>query len=157
MLAHGWYEAFQTLDEGVQVTLIIFSAATISGCVWALSSAWCSAKQTERRARLASLLLDRGCRPDEIERVVRATNGKGTATADPDPEVAMAKHLTDNSYEGPDVQKVLSAARDTNALDGGAVRLVQTMAENWADAEDIAGVLRNRRNQDVQRRTPATA
>lgn len=145
MLAHGWHEALQGLHEGVAIMLVISLAATLTLCVWAICYAWSSVRQTERRTRLAAMMVERGCKPELIERVVRATFGKVAPAEDPDPEVAIAKNLSDNSYESPDVQKILAAAREAKALDSAAVRLVRTMAENWADSDDIARVLRNRK------------
>jgi hypothetical protein len=148
MLAESWLDVVKGLDEDVVVPAVMFICLGLAGIVWAIALAWRAVKQSEQRAQLTAMMLERGLKPDEIERILLAAAAKPGAAADPpdpDPEVAIVKHLTDNDYDGDDVQKVLGAVRQFHPIDDATVRLVKTMAENWAEADDIASVIRNRR------------
>jgi hypothetical protein len=126
--------------------------------VWAASAAWRAARESEHRTRLTAALLERGLRADDIERVLRATYGAtpcpAPAAAEPasgDPEVRIVKHMSDCSYEPGDIEKVLAAARENEPIDEGTVKMIEVMSTNWAEAAEIADLIRNRRTREARR------
>lgn len=104
------------------------------------------AQARENQDRLKSLMIQRGMSADEIERVLKA---EGVETdfgaADEDVETRIVSILSQNGYEGADIERILIAARDGGKIPAAAGRLVETLAENWAKAADIERVLKTRR------------
>jgi hypothetical protein len=165
MLAEGFFSWLSTWDDGVTRVALIVGGATIVLAAWAIASAWKSIRCSEHQTRLTALMLERGMKSDEIERLLRAGPLLAMAMADPksgesgahDPEVRIVNALAGQSYEGDDVEKVLSAARDSGPIDDATVGIVKAMAESWADADDIAKILRNRRPRGAATAGPIPA
>src|SRR5262245_40180914 len=166
MLADGlfsWLTGSDTL--GVARIAVIVSGIVIVLSTWAIASAWKSIRCSEHQTRLTALMVERGMKPDEIERLLRAgpilaaalSDAKSTDIAASDPEVRLVNALTGQSYDGDDVEKVLSAARDSGPIDEPTVGIVKAMAESWAEADDIAKVLRNRRPRGAPSASPVPA
>lgn len=166
MLAEGlfsWLGGSGSMDV-VRIAVIVGGVVLIVAA-WAFASAWKSIRCSEHQTRLTALMLERGMKPDEIERLLRAgpilamaiAANKQSGPAENDPEVRLVNALTEQSYDGDDVEKVLSAARESGPIDEPTVGIVQAMAESWAEAEDIAKVLRNRRPRGVASPSPVAA
>lgn len=144
---HTW---FSGLDDGTVKVLFIFAAMAFVAVVWVISTAWRRARESDNRAQLTAMLIQRGMSADEIEKVLRA--GVGSAeesdaaqkSDEPDDEVRLIKQLADLSYDGGDVEKILAAARVNGRLDAPTARIVEGLANNWMDADDIVRVLRAR-------------
>lgn len=139
------------LDGKEVIIIVALSGGALVAITALFAHAWQRATQTDHRARLAALLVQRGLPTAEIERIMHATQLKGDAPAiDPleDPEVQLVKTLTENHYDGKDVQLVLEAARAGGTLDAAVVGMVRSMSENWVDAAGIAEVIRKRRTRD---------
>ena len=157
-------ENFLSGESGVIKVALIMSAIVLVLSSWALASAWKSIRCSEHQTRLTALMVERGMKSDEIERLLRAGPLLALAIADAkpgepgagDPEVRIVNAMAGQSYEGDDVEKVLSAARESGPIDEPTVGIVKAMAESWAEAEDIAKILRNRRPRGAAP-MPATA
>jgi hypothetical protein len=165
MLAEGLFSWLTSWNDGVLKMAILIGGIAIVLSVWAIASAWKSIRCSEHQTRLTALMLERGMKPDEIERLLRAgpilamaiAENKSADLADNDPEVRIVNALAGQSYEGDDVEKVLSAARESGPIDEPTVGIVKAMAESWADADDIAKVLRNRRPRGAGSPSPVPA
>jgi hypothetical protein len=151
MLADGLISWLTGLDNSVLRTALIVGGIAIVLSSWAIASAWKSIRCSEHQTRLTALMLERGMKTDEIERLLRAgpilamAGAESGESGSSDPEVRIVNALAGQSYEGDDVEKVLSAARDSGPIDESTFGIVKAMAESWAEADDIAKVLRNRR------------
>lgn len=151
MLATGFFEWISGVEPiKVGVFFVVPIAASIVGVAWAIANAWKGVRRSEHQTRLTALMLERGLKSEEIERLLKA--GTVFVNSDPictrpgesDPEVRVVNALSAQSYDGDDIEKVLGAARLNGEIDESAVAIVKTLAENWADADDIVKVLRNR-------------
>lgn len=148
----------------INTALIVSGIVLVLGS-WAFASAWKAIRCSEHQTRLTALMVERGMKPDEIERLLRAgpilamaiAEAKPGDPAASDPEVRIVNVLAGQSYDGDDVEKVLSAARDSGPIDEPTVGIVKAMAESWADADDIAKILRNRRARGVSPASPMPA
>lgn len=151
MLASGFFDWISGMDP-VKIGIFFVTPICLSmvGVAWAFASAWKSIRRSEHQTRLSALMLERNLKPDEIERLLKA--GATFIESDPictkpgesDPEVRIVNVLSEQSYDGDDIKEVLAAAQMNGQIDESAVAMVKTLAENWAKAEDIAQVLRNR-------------
>src|SRR5262245_54497725 len=138
MLAEGLFSFLTGPDSsGIIRTALIVSGIVLVLGIWAVASAWKSIRCSEHQTRLTALMVERGMKPDEIERLLRAgpilamamAEAKSGDTAATDPEVRIVNALTGQSYEGDDIEKVLSAARDSGPMDESTVGIVKAMAE----------------------------
>lgn len=117
--------------------------------VWIVSSAWRRAAQTEQRARLAGLLVQRGLPTAEIERVLRAAQMTNVCTdpdeegvdAAADPETQLVQILASNHYGGNDIRKIIEAARRGGGVSPALVARVRALAAQWEDASGIVSML----------------
>lgn len=149
-----WLGWFAELDDSVQVFAVAAAGAVLCVIAGLLIQAWRRVKQSEQRTHLIGQLLARGLTADEITRVLtaadlaerRSCEDESGARSTNDPEVRIVKALTDQSYSGDDVNKVLAAARVNGRIDPAVVEIVKSLAESWADANNIVAVLLERRN-----------
>ncbi len=142
-------------EEAMVLGVVLFSVA---GCVVmalvythhrrSTRVAELNAAARENQDRLKSLMIQRGMSAAEITQVLDAGGPLPIDTRVVDgsraPEERVVKVLTDNDYNGSDIQLVLAAARAGGKIDEATARLVETMAENWTKAPDIERVLRAR-------------
>lgn len=141
-------------SDNIRILIVSIAVIAVVGSIVA-GVAWATVRTSEHRARLAALLLDRGFKPNEIELVLRAVqrkpDGDTSLTDEPvtpdEAEVRMVKALTGQSYEAVDVQKVLSAARESGPMDAATVKLVESLAAGWYEADDMAKLLRDRKER----------
>ncbi len=145
------------IDEGLWVPIIvaIVSATAVYYCarVFAESRtrrhiATLDAQSRENQDRLKALMIQRGMSADEIERILlaRAPSPPLADQADPsDAEQRIVTVLSENGYEGADVEQILAAARAGNQLDTTVAKMVETLAENWTKGPDIVRILKARR------------
>ncbi len=147
------------MDEEAMVVGIVFFL--VAGCV-ALALVFAHHRKSTRVAelnaaarenqdRLKSLMIQRGMSATEITQVLDAGGRLPLDTPIGNdsraPEERIVKALTENDYDGADVQLILSAARVGGKIEDSAARLVETMAGNWSKAADIERVLRARQDQ----------
>lgn len=152
MLASGIVEWLGNLDDSVLKLGLLLSFGAVAVGFWAFATAWRRIRLAEQRAVLITQMLQRGMSGEQIARVLLAAEfepaGKSEdedETGSNDPEVQIVQHLSANYYEGEDVEKVLAAARVGDTIDPTVVRIVKTLAENWADTDNIVSVLTSRR------------
>lgn len=154
MLAQSVLEWVQGLNNDVLIIAASITASTLILIAWAIAWAWRSVRIAEQRTALTALLLQRGLSADEIERILRAgllapVNMKPEMTESSDPEVQLVQRLSALSYDGDDIQRILAAAQANPPIDDGAVRMVEAMAAQWTDADEIANVLKHRKPRPV--------
>lgn len=144
-------DLLQWLAEMSIVKITILAAAVV--CAAGVGfSAWRRIRQSEHRTRLTAMMLERGMTPEQIEKVIAAGQiGQDPAPAvgapsDPcaDPEVRVIEHLTEWDYEADDVQKIVDTVRRHGQFDEVTVRIVETLASNWEDADAIVRLLEAR-------------
>jgi hypothetical protein len=128
---------------------------------WLFAAAWKSIRRSEHQTRLTALMLEKGLKSEEIERLLNAgaefvaSEPGCTKPGESDPEVRIVNAMSAQSYDGDDIQTVLAAARVNGVIDESAVAMVKTLSDNWAGAEDIAKVLRNRSIRPAGDASPA--
>lgn len=149
----AWLGWFAELDDSVQVFAVAAAGAVVCIIAGLLIQAWRRVKQSEQRTQLIGQLLARGLSADEITRVLsaadlaerRACEQEAASRPASDPEVRIVKALTDQSYSGDDINRVLAAARVGGRIDPAVVEIVKSLAESWTDASNIVTVLEERR------------
>ncbi|MEP0845990.1 MAG: hypothetical protein HRF50_04105 [Phycisphaerae bacterium] len=108
------------------------------------------AAANENQDRLKALMVQRGMSADEIVRVLAARfvppRLAEPAPSGTDAEERIVKTLSDNGYDGKDIERILVAGRVNDRIDERTAALVQTLADNWTDAADIARILEARRS-----------
>lgn len=148
MLIAGVSEWLTSLDKSTLRLVVLAALGAVVIVAWSGLTAWRRVRESAHRAAVTSELVRRGMSADEIVRVLLAAQlsaeAEGAGSAEDDPEILLVKHLTDNHYEGQDVQRILDAAREEGAIDDSLVALVKTLASSWADTESIIGVIRGR-------------
>ncbi|MCG3126647.1 MAG: hypothetical protein CHACPFDD_01498 [Phycisphaerae bacterium] len=148
MFVIGVVEWLAQLDKSTLRLVILAALGALVVIVWVVAVAWRRVRESASRASVTAELIRRGMSADEIVRVLLAAQlaeeAEGGSGAADDPEVLLVKHLTDNHYEGEDVQRILDAAREEGGIDDRLVALVKTMASSWVDTESIIGVIRGR-------------
>lgn len=145
----GW---LSKLNNGILVMGILAIAGTVISVGIAWACAWLAARKSEHRTRLAAMMVDRRIPHDDIQRILDATSGPlDEASASPrsakDSEVWLVKRLTDASYSGADADRILAAARHEGEIDPSTAAIISTLAENWADTDDIVKLLEGRRRR----------
>ena len=155
MLASDTTSIFTTLGQnGVLQLSVIFAGLLLALAIWQITAVWRRVKQSEQRAQMVHSMLQRGFTPEQISRVLIATqvaaeaaetSSEAAEDASSDPEVRIVKILTNSSYEGDDVEKILAAARVEGRLDESTLGIIKTLAESWADTDSIVRVLESRR------------
>ena len=159
MMATTVWEWLSKLDDDVYQIAVIILAVALVGIAWAAAWAWRSVRRSEHRVRLTALLVERGYPRTEIELLLHAALGAHvdageSAEAAADPEVQLVKALGEQSYDGNDTEKVLSAARIDGRIDPSTLAIVKTMAENWVGADEIVRVLESRQARLTRRSAP---
>lgn len=151
MLATGFFEWVSNVPPVILGLFFVLPiAGAIVGGAFAIANAWKAIRRSEHQTRLTALMLERGLKTDEIERLLKAgtvfveSEPASTKPGESDPEVQIVNALSAQSYDGDDIEKVLVAARQNGDIDPSTVAIVKTLTENWTDADDIAKVLRNR-------------
>lgn len=130
----------------VIVGALYLSIRVIAHSIYRAQLAKCETQLRDNEDRLKSLMIQRGMSADEIERVLRATDGRPSvgATAPADAETTMVQTLSENGYEAADIERIMTAARRGEAIPPSAGKLVTTLAENWASADDIVRLVKAR-------------
>jgi len=143
-----FFEWFRGLGDLTQFFLVIGAAAAIISVAAIAFESWRRVRVSELRAGLTRRMLDCGMSADEILRVLASTKidspNERTAGAS-DPEVLIVEVLTGNHYEAGDVRRILSAARIDGRVDDSTYGVVKSLAESWAEADNIVDVLEARR------------
>jgi SOS response regulatory protein OraA/RecX len=152
--APGWFQWIASLDDTSVFVSLAIVATMLVIIVGLIASAWRQVRQSEHVSHLTAMMLQRGMSAEEIERVLRSGAFKPAAaeaaqTGPQNQEVQLVKVLSDNSYDGEAVEKILQAARSDGRIDETTSRIVQIMAENWTDTDDIVRVLSARRSAGV--------
>lgn len=152
MLATSALDWFSSLNDSTVRLGLVVGAGALVAIIVAIATAWAVIRKSEHRTRLTAMMLERGLKPEEIERILVSGFGDAEKASErlldantPDPEVKVVTHLSNCSYDGDDIQKILVAARAAGGIDQGAIDMIKVMANNWTDAEEIAKVLLNRR------------
>lgn len=140
---------FQGLTDGVMKLYVMASVVIIIGVTWIIAGALRRIRQSDNRTALLGMMLQRGMSAEQIERVLNAGGFNSTIDAGDDdaaPDVRIIKVLNENSYEGRDVEHILAAAMHRGSIDAATAQVVVSMAEQGTEADEIARVLRLRRN-----------
>ncbi|MFO0839029.1 MAG: hypothetical protein U1D55_10935 [Phycisphaerae bacterium] len=153
MLALGnFFDWLSGLERWSLVLLTLSTAAVITLIGLGLAHAWRKVRESQHRADVTAIMLQRGMSSMEIARVLLAMQDQHDDEETPDdPEAAIAKLLLDSYYSGDDVTRVLAAARETGPIDTATITLVGQLTENWASTDSIVGVLRGRQKPGTPR------
>lgn len=144
MLATSVLEFLGGLSTG---KLFILGAALFAS-VATVAYYWYRAQASGHRARTTAQMLQRGFTAEQIESVLRAQAEADADESDDgpvpaDPEVRLVKFLSDNSYDGNDVDRIMRAVRARGAIDLKTVEMVEALAKNWTEADDIERILQS--------------
>lgn len=156
----GLLEWYGGLKEGIQFMLLLAAAGTTITIAIIGFEAWRRVRTAELRAGLTRRMLDNGMTADEIVRVLatsKISEPTGRHPAANDPEVLIVEVLTGNHYEAQDVQRILTAARASGRVDDSTYGVVKSLAESWAETDNIVSVLEGRRTTTAPGPTAAQA
>lgn len=154
----AFLEALSRFDEDVLVVAAGCAAGTLILACWFFAAAWHKIRQSQHRAQLTAMMVQRGMPVDEIERVLRASSVSAAEAVDvPADDPGIIKMLTDNNYEGSDVQRILSALHASGGATPENARIIKALSDNWADTGDIERILLARRDRPDGHHQPAGA
>jgi hypothetical protein len=147
MLATNILDWYASLDGDIQITLTACATMTIMLSVGIIAFAWYRLRNKRLRADLVQQMLQRGMSSDEIVKVLFAAQVAEEAAKEgttDEPEAMVVKHLTNNFYDGDDIERIIKAARGDGTIDETEIKIIKTMASNWKTAAEIVKVLEAR-------------
>lgn len=163
------------LSREQTMAIIVMTLIFCTGALIAVSATvahyWQKARTSELRRRMVAQMVERGMSGDEITRVLlaadisaedaaesaAASKAASPKSPEPAPEVTLVKVLSDNSYDGDDIQRILAAAQIRGQVDAVAVGMVRELAGNWVDADNIVAVLESHRARAEKADQPSDA
>jgi tellurite resistance protein len=146
MLASSWLHWLDSLGEGFWIVAAVCFTGAVIGVTAVVAHAWRRVRQSENRAALIGLMLQRGMSSSEIERILQTGAEVDEEETGTNPEVRIIELMKEGEYSGDDIERALAAARADGRIASGAVRIIETLMEQEAEIDEIENILEARRS-----------
>jgi len=136
------------LTDDVLKTIVLAGGAAVVLLAWIIATAFRRIRTSENRTALIGMMLQRGMNAEQIEQVLDAGGLGASAEESEDekpPDARIVTALNEHGYESTDVEEVLLAAKQNGTIDAATAGIVESLAANGTEAEEIIGILEVRR------------
>jgi hypothetical protein len=133
-------------DPALLIPIVLFVGGALVGITAILAHQWRAVRRTEMEMVLKQDMLKRGLSVEEIERVLRASEGppERPAKADPvsDNAYALTEKMIDEGRSGEEIERLVTLFRAGGTVSDNEYALIEKMLDEGKPVEQIERVLR---------------